>query len=85
MPPVGVQPAILVSERPQTHALDCTATGIGKDKLYQWKSRAFDELEQIWDTFVTVSLSFLRKTVESVSSRLQKSGQNAGAYVVIWH
>jgi hypothetical protein len=29
MPPVGFEPTILVSERPQTHALDLTATGIG--------------------------------------------------------
>jgi hypothetical protein len=29
MPPVGLEPTILVSERSQTHALDRTATGIG--------------------------------------------------------
>jgi hypothetical protein len=29
MPPVGFEPAIPVSERPKTHALDRTATGIG--------------------------------------------------------
>jgi hypothetical protein len=29
MPPVGFETTILVSERPQTHALDRTATGIG--------------------------------------------------------
>jgi hypothetical protein len=29
MPPVGFEPTIQVSERPQTHALDCAATGIG--------------------------------------------------------
>jgi hypothetical protein len=29
MPPVGFESTILVSERPQTHALDRTATGIG--------------------------------------------------------
>jgi hypothetical protein len=29
MPPVGFEPTILVSERPKTHALDRTATGIG--------------------------------------------------------
>jgi hypothetical protein len=28
MPPVGFKPTILVSERPKTHALDRTATGI---------------------------------------------------------
>jgi hypothetical protein len=30
MPPVGFEPTILVSERPQTHAVDRTATGIGQ-------------------------------------------------------
>jgi hypothetical protein len=28
-PPVGLEPTILISERPKTHALDRTATGIG--------------------------------------------------------
>ena len=28
-PPVGFEPTIPASERPQTHALDCSATGIG--------------------------------------------------------
>jgi hypothetical protein len=31
MPPSGFEPTILVTERPQTHALDRTATGIGTD------------------------------------------------------
>jgi hypothetical protein len=30
MPPVGFEPTILVSERPKTHALDRTTTGIGR-------------------------------------------------------
>ena len=30
MPPVGFEPTILVSEQPKTHALDRTATGIGR-------------------------------------------------------
>jgi hypothetical protein len=29
MPPAGFEPTIPVSERPQTHALDSAATGIG--------------------------------------------------------
>jgi hypothetical protein len=32
MPPVGFEPAIPASERPQTHALDRTATGIGTNR-----------------------------------------------------
>jgi hypothetical protein len=34
---------------------------------------------------VTVSLDFLRKKLESVSLRLQKCVQIAGAYVEIWY
>ena len=30
MPPAGFEPAIPASERPQTHALDRAASGIGK-------------------------------------------------------
>jgi hypothetical protein len=34
MPPVGFEPTILVIERPKTHALDRTATGIFKGVPY---------------------------------------------------
>jgi hypothetical protein len=34
MPLVGLEPTILVSERPKTHALDRTATGIGNNHKY---------------------------------------------------
>jgi hypothetical protein len=34
MPPSGFEPAIPASERPQTHALDRAATGIGRKTLY---------------------------------------------------
>ena len=30
MPPVGFEPTISAAERPQTHALDRAATGIGR-------------------------------------------------------
>jgi hypothetical protein len=33
MPPEGFEPTIPASERPQTHALDRAATGIGRQKL----------------------------------------------------
>jgi len=29
VPPVGFEPAIPANERPQTHALDCAAIGMG--------------------------------------------------------
>jgi hypothetical protein len=33
MPSAGFEPAITASERPQTHALECAVTGIGKKKV----------------------------------------------------
>jgi hypothetical protein len=34
MPPVEFEPTILVSERPKTHALDRTVTGIGMKNIH---------------------------------------------------
>jgi hypothetical protein len=34
MPPVGFEPAIPASARPQTYTLDRAATGIGRDIWY---------------------------------------------------
>jgi hypothetical protein len=39
MPLTGLEPTILVSERPQTHALDRAATGIGPSVIYRIKFR----------------------------------------------
>ena len=39
MPPVGFEPAIPASERPQTHTLDGTATGIGKHMRQDHKNQ----------------------------------------------
>jgi hypothetical protein len=44
MPSVGFEPTILVSERPKTHSLDRTATGIGSRPnrpSYIWRSGAY--------------------------------------------
>jgi hypothetical protein len=38
MPPAGFEPTIPASERPQTHALDCAATGIGSGDSAQGKN-----------------------------------------------
>jgi hypothetical protein len=51
MPPVRFEPTILVSERPQTHALDRTATGIGNNivvylKEIQWGGTDWINLAQ---------------------------------------
>ena len=37
MPPAGLEPAVLASERPQTYALDCAATGTGDQELPRLK------------------------------------------------
>ena len=34
MPPAGLKPTITASERPQTHAFDRAATGIGIPTIY---------------------------------------------------
>jgi hypothetical protein len=39
MPPTGFEPTILASERPQTHGLDRTATGIAQHTITQQKER----------------------------------------------
>jgi hypothetical protein len=38
MPPAGFEPTIPASGRPQTHALDCAATGIGSGDFTQGKN-----------------------------------------------
>ena len=40
MPPVGFEPTIPASERPQTHALDRAATGTGKAELLRRLNKA---------------------------------------------
>jgi hypothetical protein len=55
--PEGFEPTILVSERPQTHALDRTATGIGFNRItkaapkasrYNWR-RNFNTRTGYWN------------------------------------
>jgi hypothetical protein len=36
MPPVGLEPAILLNVRPQTHALDRTANRVGRYTNYEY-------------------------------------------------
>jgi hypothetical protein len=42
MPPAGLGPTIPVSERPQTHALDRAATGIGDYEIWREKLSLFN-------------------------------------------
>jgi hypothetical protein len=39
MSPAGFEPTIPANERPQTHALDCAATGIGTFSLSRKKEK----------------------------------------------
>jgi hypothetical protein len=41
MPPLGFEPTILVSERPKTHSLDRTATGIGPLCIYWYQINTY--------------------------------------------
>jgi hypothetical protein len=60
MPPVGFEPTFPASERPQTHALDRAATGIGR-------------LHYISELFVAWYLPFVRPPVMSCSLHLPSS------------
>jgi hypothetical protein len=43
MPPAEFEPEIAASKRPQTHALDSAATGIGSEDIYlHWTELALD-------------------------------------------
>jgi hypothetical protein len=44
MPPAGFEPAIPASERPQTHALDRAATGIGFNLLKPSGNFTYDQV-----------------------------------------
>ena len=44
MPPAGIEPKIPASQRPQTHGLDHTATGIG---IYYYTPTEFYSAEQV--------------------------------------
>jgi hypothetical protein len=48
MPPVGFEPTILVSERPKTHALDRTATGIGTENTLLTEYYCFLECNAVY-------------------------------------
>jgi hypothetical protein len=51
---VGFEPTIPASARPQTHALDRTATGIGQGNQYQlnWSKWNWTEFQRLkYDTF----------------------------------
>jgi hypothetical protein len=79
MPPVGFESTILVSERPKTHALDRTATGIGKLSCYSlpyivtveidslYTLRTSDQRTAAWfDVRACVIVKQLRKLTEAI-------------------
>jgi len=50
MPPAGLEPTIPASERPQTHAVDRTATGIGIESV---RSVISTEVHNIYFNYVS--------------------------------
>jgi hypothetical protein len=54
MPPAGFEPAIPVSERPQTHALDRTTNGIGNESSGSPKIRGISWITEELNTVHTV-------------------------------
>jgi hypothetical protein len=63
MPPAGLEPAISASERPQTHALDRAANGIGKLK----------ELHNRFQHYPTYSYTILKSLLFSFWTEFQKA------------
>jgi hypothetical protein len=55
MPPVGFEPMILGSERPKTHALDRTATGIGLNPGLRGRMPATNSLSHC-TAWITVTM-----------------------------
>jgi hypothetical protein len=51
MPPTGFEPVITASERPQTHALDCAATGTSQHESRYFKNSTLSSVDRL--VFVT--------------------------------
>jgi hypothetical protein len=67
MPPVEFEPTIPVSERPKTHALDRTATGIGGVQYYLYIKAITKLLCTIYTHVETTFVSSERYTLSQVS------------------
>jgi hypothetical protein len=67
-PPVGFEPTILVSERPKTHTLDRTVTGIGGSVQLHTLNPA---VPTNWQKFLCVNILFNRRSahVDAMPSR----------------
>jgi hypothetical protein len=61
MPPAGLEPAIPASERPQTHALDRAATGMGTHSEYAILFQGFSTATMVWRK--RLSVTFVRKYI----------------------
>jgi hypothetical protein len=76
MPPVGFEPTILVSERPQTHALDRTATGIGLWRITLlnrlFPQKPIRNFLQTMDIFYKVSCNFFYFLLIRTQRQIQK-------------
>jgi hypothetical protein len=85
MLPAGFEPAIAASEWPQTHALDCTTTGIGenililpainilKKKFLSIKPVEFQQVtlpESFYISFMCTNFSFMQIFIKCVEEFL---------------
>jgi len=76
MAPAGFEPAILVGERPQTHALDYAATGTGEIKFNYviWGPHIRVQVEVCWDDVIQIGkkLTMLRWKLPPTFRAVQK-------------
>jgi len=66
--PAVFEPAILANERPQTHALDRAATGIGGKRIFvlHKREKLLNQLLTLWLTegYVALNVSCFEKRIE---------------------
>jgi len=78
MSPAGFEPEILASERPQTHALDLAATGIGPvpciiNSNLHWSTFNFVCVSYEWNENQTVGRVEIRTADRRVSDKSSKA------------
>jgi hypothetical protein len=77
MPPVGYEPTI-PTERPQTHALDGAATGIGNHSQY------FQQICFKVFHYVTCKLQVILNTAPSFTSQIKKNMTSLFSLITIY-
>jgi hypothetical protein len=62
MPPLGFEPTIPASARPQTHVLDGAATGIGNNNILQSLNITIFTITQLYRAEQISIIPFVKKT-----------------------